>query len=93
MSQQHKKSRVCLEEKSIMKIIYNFMLGLLHVMGTILIAGISAARFIWYVDWSFGEELLFWICPLIVISAHYALIYVGKRKKLLVDKVLVGLKI
>ena len=64
-----------------MGFVYNFLVVIEFVIGTLFLYSFSLVRLIWGIDWSLGNEILYYISWTCVYLIHYLLLWKGGKIK------------
>lgn len=63
-----------------MRVLYNILLSLLHIVGFVILAALCMARWVWGASWTLANELDLILYGAIVYGLHYILLFIGHKK-------------
>ena len=68
-----------------MKKLYNFSVIIGHIIGLISLIIFCYSRTVFFVDWSFTDDIIMCAYIMFVFIAHYALMFLGFKKRILLN--------
>lgn len=76
-----------------MRILYNILLALLHIVGFVIFAANCMARWVWGVSWTLSNEIDLILCGAVTYGLHYILLFIGHKKGFIKQRVIRMLQI